>query len=141
MMISSLLSSIGVGRTLRRCVLAAAVGVAVGAWATAACAQNESGGLDAGSCTLKDHIYTCDGARFHQALLSAQTVAVDVHNADGVARSQVTDLVTKKLSKTIAQPGTHADLVFLLIPIEPTGVVEGGISPDLGTLRVYSSPP
>ena len=113
----------------------------IGTWAALACAQNESGGVDAGSCTLKDHIYTCDPARFHQALLSAQTIAIQVHNADGVARTQLTDLVTKKLNKTVPPPNTQADLVFLMIPIAPTGVVEGGISPDLGTLRVYSSTP
>src|SRR5580698_5339333 len=141
MMISSPLSGIRLKRTLRRCLLVLAAGVAIGAWAGRACAQNESGGVDAGSCTLKDHIYRCDPARFHEALLGAQTVAIDVHNADGVARVQLTDLITKKLNKTVAQPNTHADLVFLMIPIEPTGVVEGGISPDLGTLRVYSSTP
>jgi hypothetical protein len=57
----------------------------MGVFAGPACAQNESLGQDAGHCTLKDHIYTCDGARFHEALLSAQTVAIDVHNWDGVA--------------------------------------------------------
>lgn len=127
------------GATRLLLILVAAVALVTGA--ASARAQNESGGVDAGSCTLKDHIYKCDGARFHEALLSAQTVAIDVHNWDGVARAQLQGLVTKKLGKTVAQPGTQADLVFLMIPIEPTGVVEGGINPDLGTLRVYSSTP
>jgi hypothetical protein len=104
-----------------------------------ACAQNESGGVDAGACTLKEHIYTCDGAKFHQALESARTVAIQVHNSDGVARSQLTDMVTRKLNKTVAQPGTQADLVFMMIPIETSGIVNGAVNSDLGTLRVYSS--
>jgi hypothetical protein len=141
MMISSPWSNVGLKRNLWRCLLVVVAAIAIGTWAVPACAQNESGGVDAGSCTLKDHVYTCDPAKFHQELLSAQTVGIDVHNADGVARVQLTDLLTKKLNKTVAQPGTQADLVFLMIPIEPTGVVEGGISPDLGTLRVYSSTP
>ena len=107
--------------------------------AASAFAQNESLGQDAGTCTLKDHVYTCDGAKFHQLLLSAQTVAIQTHNADGVARAQVTGLVTKRLNKTVAPPGTQADLVFLMIPIDPSGVVNGAEASDLGTLRVYSS--
>lgn len=122
-------------------VFVAAVGIAMGVFAGPACAQNESLGQDAGHCTLKDHIYTCDGARFHEALLSAQTVAIDVHNWDGVARVQVTDLVTKKLNKTLAQPGMQADLVFLMIPIDPSGVMNGAVDSDLGTLRIYTSTP
>ena len=141
MMISFPLTGSVLKRALRRCLLVVVAGVAIGTWAASACAQNESGGVDAGSCTLKDHIYTCDGARFHQALLSAQTVAIKVHNADGVARVQLTDLITKKLNKRLAQPDTQADLVFLLIPIENSGIVNGAINSDLGTLRVYSSTP
>jgi hypothetical protein len=109
--------------------------------AVSVCAQNESLGQDAGGCTLKEHIYTCDGAKFHEALLSAQTVAIQVHNSDGVARGQLTDLVTKKLNKTVAPPGTQADLVFLMIPIDPSGVMDGSVAASLGTLRVYSSTP
>lgn len=139
MMIASRLSGIRLKGALRRCVPGVVAAVAIGMWAASACAQNESGGVDAGSCTLKDHVYTCDGARFHQALLRAQTVAVQTHNADGVARSQLTDLVTKRLNKTLAQPGTQADLVFLMIPVETSGVVNGAANSDLGTLRVYSS--
>jgi len=123
----------------RRAVLLIAAGVAIAAPAASAFAQNESLGQDAGTCTLKDHVYTCDGAKFHQALLSAQAVAIQTHNADGVARTHLTDLLTKNLNKAVAPPGTQADLVFLMVPIDPSGVVYGGDSADLGTLRVYSS--
>jgi hypothetical protein len=99
--------------------------------------QNESGGTDAGGCTLNDHIYTCNSALFGPVLARAQTVAVDVHNSDGVARSQLTALLSKKLGKTIAAQGGNADLIFLLIPTE-SGVVYGREDAPLGTLRVYS---
>jgi hypothetical protein len=129
----------GLSRIARGFLRVVAAGVAIGAFAGPARAQNESLGQDAGGCTLKDHVYTCDGARFHQALLSAQTVAIDVHNSDGVARAQLTDLVTKKLNKTLAPAGTQADLVFLMVPIDPSGVMNGAVDSDLGTLRIYSS--
>jgi hypothetical protein len=124
---------------MRCCFLIIVSGLALGTLAASAGAQNESGGVDAGTCTLKEHVYTCDGAKFYKALLSAQTVAVQAHNSDGVARIQLTDLVTKKLDKTVAGRGTQADLIFLLIPIETSGIVNGAVNSDLGTLRVYSS--
>ncbi len=105
-----------------------------------ATAQNESGGSDAGTCTLKDHIYTCNGAAFQAALLSSTTVGINVHNADGVARTQLTDMLTKKLGKSIAN-GTSADLIFLMMPIDPSGVMEGSGDSPLGTLRVYTVTP
>jgi hypothetical protein len=123
---------------LRRYFLIIVTGVALGV--VSACAQNESGGVDAGSCALKDHIYTCDGARFHEALQSAQNVAVEVHNWDGVGRAQLKDLVTVKLGKELAGPGTNPDLIFYMIPIDGTGIVSTSDA-DLGTLRIYSSTP
>jgi len=101
-------------------------------------AQNESGGADAGTCALKDHVYTCNGAAFQAALAGATTAVVQTHNSDGVARDQLTSLLTKKMGKTVAAEGSQSDLIFLLIPIDPSGVVNGIGDADLGTLRVYS---
>jgi hypothetical protein len=102
-------------------------------------AQPESGGTDAASCTLKDHVYHCNGAAFQTMLMSAKAVSIEAHNADGVARSQLTDLLTKKLNKTIATKGGRADLIFLMVPIDPSGIVNGTGDAELGTLRVYSA--
>jgi hypothetical protein len=104
-------------------------------------AQDESGGMDAGGCTLRDHVYICNSAAFLPKLAGAKTIAVDVHNADGVARRQLTDFLTRKLGKTIASGDTRADLIFLLIPIEPSGIAYSTGDSDLGTLRVYSVAP
>ena len=93
-----------------------------------------------GGCTLKNHIYTCDSAAFQKALAAAKAVSVEAHNADGVARSQLAEMVTSKLGKTLAGPDNPAELVFLLVPTGEQGVVDtspGDI--DLGTLRVYSA--
>jgi hypothetical protein len=110
-------------------------------WSMRAMAQNESGGTDAGSCTLHDHVYTCSGAAFQPVLANAKTVGIDVHNSDGIARGQLTALLTAKLRKTIAADGTPADLIFLLIPIDPSGVTYSTGDEPLGTLRVYSVTP
>jgi hypothetical protein len=111
--------------------------VLVGA-AIVARAQGDIGGGDAGACTLKNYVYTCDGAVFQRALAHANAVAIETHNADGVARAQLKDLLTKKLGKTIAPAGSPADLDFLLIPT-PLGGVNRETDADLGTLRVYTS--
>jgi hypothetical protein len=108
----------------------------------AARAQGDVGGGDAGACVLKNHVYTCDGAAFQKALANASTVKIETHNADGIARSQLTDFITRKLGKSIAPAGTQPDLDFLLIPIAEGGqVTYTSGSADLGTLRIYSVTP
>jgi hypothetical protein len=102
-------------------------------------AQSDVGVGDAGACTLKDHVYTCNKAEFQKALAAAATMSIETHNADGVARAELTSLVTKKLNKTIAPTGTPADLDFLLFPVEDSGEItyfSGSVA--RGTLRVYS---
>jgi hypothetical protein len=116
------------------------LGLAGCCFSATACAQGGAS-EDLGACTLRAHVYTCDGAVFQAALASAKTVAIEAHNSDGVARGQLTTLVTRKLDKSIAPAGTPADLIFLMIPIEPSGVVDGANDADLGTLRIYSSTP
>jgi hypothetical protein len=105
---------------------------------TPAHAQGDVGGGDAGACTLRNHVYTCDGAAFQRALAAATTVRIETHNADGVAHVQLTNLVTKKLGKSVAPDGTSADLDFLLIPIEEPAVNNSPGDADLGTLRIYT---
>ncbi len=108
---------------------------------TAARAQSDVGGGDDGACTLKNHVYTCNSAAFQKALTGATTVAIETHNADGVARSQLKTLVTNKLGKTVAPAGSPADLDFLMVPTSDSGVINGAMDSDLGTLRVYTSGP
>jgi hypothetical protein len=91
-------------------------------------------------CSLKDRVYTCDGAAFQKALAGARTAAIETHNVDGVARAQLTTLIVKKLGKTMAAEGTPADLIFLMVPTAQDGVVNMS-SGDLGTLRIYSATP
>ena len=97
---------------------------------------------DLGGCTLKDHVYHCDGAVFQKALAAATAVKIETHNADGIARSQLGDFVSKKLGKTIAAPGASADLDFLMIPVDDQGVMYSeGSDANLGTLRIYTATP
>lgn len=124
-------------RSVLRIALFLALAISV---APAAQAQDDSGGTDAGSCKLRDHIYTCDGAAFQAALAKASSISVQAHNSDGVARQQLEKLVTGKLGKQLAAAGAEPDLTFLMIPIEPSGVIDNEAR-DLGTLRIYSATP
>ena len=101
---------------------------------------------DLGSCTLKDHVYHCDGAVLQKALSAAGSVAIETHNADGVARDRLTTFLTSKLGKTVVAPGTPADLSFLMLPVDDQGIGTGFHTdstgaPNLGTLRIYTVTP
>ena len=95
----------------------------------------------AAGCTLKDHVYTCDGAAFQRALAASKTIAIQTQNWDGVAKGQLIDLITRKLGKTVASKDGPAELIFLLIPIGQQGVHNIPGNDDLGTIRVYTMQP
>ncbi len=104
--------------------------------------QSQSSTEDLGGCTLRDHVYTCDGATFQRALSASNSVRIETHNIDGVARDQLTTFITRKLGKTVAAPGSPADLSFLMIPVDDQGVLGDGVGgAPLGTLRVYTVTP
>lgn len=108
----------------------------------AAHAQDPNNIGDLGACALRNHVYTCDAASFRKALAAANTVSLETHNADGIARNELKNLVENKLHKTLVPDGSPADLVFLLMPIDQTGQVEEiSALRDLGTLRIYSTTP
>ena len=103
-------------------------------------AQSEPSGSDLGSCSLKDHTYSCDGATFQQALAKVKTVTIETRNTDGVGRAKLTTLVTGKLGKAISSADASPDLVFLLLPFDQAGnIVTNQGERELGTLRIYSA--
>jgi len=105
-----------------------------------AAAQNGIGEGDMGGCTLKNYVYTCNAADLQKALSGANSIAFEIHNADGSARKELKQLVEDKLHKTVAADGAPADLVFLLEPIDQGGqVMNSAQMRDLGTLRIYST--
>jgi hypothetical protein len=89
------------------------------------------------ACILTKGVYTCDGVTFQKILASANTISLETHTIDKVARSQLTEFITKKLNKTVVPEGSPCDLVFLLLPIEATGVNYTSGDAELGTLRIY----
>lgn len=105
-------------------------------------AQSQTATEQLGGCTLRDHVYTCDGAAFQKALNAAGSVLIETHNVDGVARAQMSNFITTKLRKTVSSPGSPADLSFLMIPVDDQGVLgdSAGGAP-LGTLRIYTVAP
>jgi hypothetical protein len=101
--------------------------------------QAGPGASEAGGCTLKNHVYRCDGEVFAKALLAAQTVRIETDNVDGPAQGALKSLLTKKLDKKVVQEeGAAADLVFVMIQTPAEGVVNSPGNADLGTLRVYT---
>ena len=97
---------------------------------------------DLGSCTLKNHVYTCNSAAFEKVLAAANTIGVETHNSDGVARIQLQKFIKEKLKKSVAVEGAPVDLVFLLIPTGEAGIIDAQSGDvDLGTLRIYSASP
>jgi hypothetical protein len=103
-------------------------------------AQTTDESLSTG-CALKDHIYTCDKAVFQTALTNAKSIGIDTHSMDKLAQAQLTELIVKKLGKTLAETGSPADLVFLIVPVGTGGVTMGTSLTDVGSLRVYSANP
>ena len=94
-------------------------------------------------CTLQKGIYSCNLAAFRQDLAAAHTVAVQTQRLDRSAASQLRQLV-QTLGKSVVSTSTEnegapgADLTFLLIPMENSGVNFGPGDHELATLRVYA---
>lgn len=112
----------------------------LGAAILACCPTIRAQGTPA-ACSLQDHVYTCDAAAFHKALVAAKTVSIETHSVDRLAAAQLKSLLLKHLDKSVVPEGSPADLIFLLIPIDSDGVHVGSAASDLGTLRIYSATP
>jgi hypothetical protein len=91
-------------------------------------------------CTLERGIYTCDWKSFRAALDSARTVRIEAQRLDRPAAAQLRHLAAS-LGKSVVSDGEPADLIFLLIPIEPPAISMGPGTRDLATLRIYASAP
>ncbi len=104
-----------------------------------AAAQTGADAPATGGCTLKNHVYHCDGEVFAKALLAAQTVRIETDDVDGAAQGALKSLLGKKLEKKVVlDDSTPADLVFVMIPTTAEGVVNSPGNADLGTLRIYT---
>lgn len=101
-----------------------------------AIAQKDTGG----GCTLDKQVYTCDWQAFRSRLDAAHTVTVETERMDRAAAGQLRKLAGE-LGKTVQHEGQPADLTFLLIPVEPTGVHLGPTGEPLATLRIYAPGP
>jgi hypothetical protein len=91
---------------------------------------------DAG-CVQQKGGYVCNWSSFKTVFDRAHTVALEVSPMDRPTVRQLDTLVSR-LGKTRVTEGGSGDLVFLLMPIEPTGVNIGPMDHDLATLRVYA---
>lgn len=128
--------SFGPSRSFRKIAMSVSVVFAILS-ATSNLAQRDAG--EPAGCALKEHVYSCNGAAFQRTLNQANVVGIETHNVDGIARNQLTNLLTKKLGKTIASKDNPPALIFLLIPVgDEGGITRDTDKTDLGTLRIYS---
>ncbi|HVG27848.1 MAG TPA: hypothetical protein VM865_09605 [Acidobacteriaceae bacterium] len=94
----------------------------------------------AGGCTLNRQVYTCNWGAFRKRLDAAHSIAVQTARLDRPVAAQVRELV-QSLGKQVAGDDDTADLTFLLIPWESTGISVGTADEPLATLRVYAPDP
>jgi hypothetical protein len=93
------------------------------------------------SCTLKDHVYTCDSAAFSKELSAAKSAAIETQNVDAYAREQLKKMLSAQYGKQLVEQGGSPDLIFLIIPVGADGINISPGEPTLGSLRVYSATP
>lgn len=104
---------------------------------SAGTARAQAGGDASGpGCTLAAQIYTCNWEAFRPALDRAKTVAIETQGVDRFTERQLRELVGK-LGKSVASSDEPADLTFLLIPMESTGISIGPAGEPVATLRIY----
>src|SRR5579875_3665690 len=99
-------------RFVRALIVAGLLGTGGVAWSQA---PNEAG------CTLTKQVYTCDWQSFVARLNHAKTVAVETQSLDRFTARQLRELVAE-LGKKVTPEDTAADLTFLLIPMQSTGI-------------------
>ena len=111
-------------------------------WMTAVLSVGISGAQSAPSsaCTLEKQVYTCNWQAFESRLTAAHTVTIETDHLDRFARAELRKLANE-LGKAVVKPGEPADLTFLLIPVEPTGIHLGPSGEPLATLRIYAPGP
>jgi hypothetical protein len=119
---------------MKRCSLVVAMMSAVIA-SGAARAQEQAQG-----CTLEKQVYTCNWQAFRSRLDAAHTVAVETQSMDRFTAAQLRKLAGE-LGKSVVRENGAADLTFLLIPVEPTGIHMGPRGEPLATLRIYAPGP
>jgi hypothetical protein len=108
---------------------------------TVPCAGGQTGAVapEAGGCTLKSHVYHCDGEVFARALLAATTVKIETDDVDGPAQGALKSLLTRKLQKKVVEnDSSPADLFFVMIPTTADGGGNSSGNAELGTLRIYT---
>src|SRR5579875_2768534 len=95
---------------------------------------------DAPGCSLEKQVYTCDWQAFVHRLHRAHTVEIETQSLDKFTARQLRQLAGE-LGKTVAPEDQPADLTFLLIPLQSTGLHIGPGGEPLATLRIYTPQP
>jgi hypothetical protein len=98
-------------------------------------AQTELSDPHAGGCLAKNG--SCDKAAFQKIFADAKTFAVETRpkKDDLMGAGQVTRAIAA-MGKTI-QPEGPADLTFVLVHVDTTGVFDGAAGTALASLRIF----
>ena len=107
-------------------------------FAAEAIAQTETKLSD--GCTLNRDVYTCNKDKFVAVLANAKTAKIEVGPTDKMGEASLTKLIGQ-LGKTVVPRDQHADITFLMIPIDPSGVAYNTGDTQIATLRVFAAGP
>jgi hypothetical protein len=90
------------------------------------------------ACALQKDVYQCDWLAFKSAFNAAKTVSVQSDAQDVHSDAELRRLARKLGKNVIAQTDQPADLTFLMVPLNKSGIYIGPGEENLGTLRIYA---
>lgn len=96
----------------------------------------ESGWRQVTACAPDKGGFTCSRAGFHHVWRRAKSVQVETNAMDKGAKAQVEEYLAS-VGKTVTADSASAELLFVLKPVDSTGVHVGPAGSDLSVLSVY----
>jgi hypothetical protein len=90
--------------------------------------------IEAHGCTSSGSQYNCDKNTFERILQVAKAVSVNTPRLDASSSGQLQKLA-RALGKTVRS--SNADLTFVLVRPEPSGIYYGPSNRELASIRVY----
>jgi hypothetical protein len=89
-------------------------------------------------CVLQKDLYQCDWLAFKRTLQSARTVSLQSEPMDGHTDTELRQLAGRLGKGIVERTAQPADLTFLMVPLNKSGLYIGPGEEDLGTLRIYA---
>jgi hypothetical protein len=90
------------------------------------------------ACVLQKDIYLCDWHNFRNAFDAVKTISVQSEAMDAHTDVELRRLADQLGKNVVARTDEPADLTFLMIPLNKSGLYIGPGEENLGTLRIYA---